>query len=156
MRVRLSAGSGRVAAPAALVDRLRPDTAHLTIGSLSGRQILALLRPHERCNFVVQTSAEGGGKGAGASTGSGSRKGNSRDKSKSAVAVDPAVGTDTTTATDTVTDTHTAALAGAQTTTVPSCGRLVLSHVGSGQGGGLYAKHALLADLCPVSFAGKL
>ena len=95
MRVQLSAGSGRVAAPASLIDRLRPAMAHLTIGWHSGRKILVLLRPHERHNLVVQTSAEGGGKGAGTSarvdSGAGSRKGN---KGKGSAAADPAVSMD--------------------------------------------------------------
>jgi len=34
--------------------------------------------------------------------------------------------------------------------------RLVISHVGPGSAGGLYAKHALLAELAQVSFAGEL
>ena len=32
----------------------------------------------------------------------------------------------------------------------------MLLHVDTGPGGGLYAKHALLANLCPVSFTGEL
>ena len=118
---------------------------------IRGSQILALLRPHERYTRRADELRRPGQRWR---RGGGHGHGNSPGKSKSAAAADQAVSTEK--ATDT--DTHTETLASASMPTGASCGHLVLSHVhvGSGPGGGLYAKHALLAELRPVSFASEL